>query len=363
MTCWFDRSRNPDRSWKVDQSAWSFSASYVGETPTWRIVHDLQLLRPDVIFMQYHALRYVAALLAGRSMGMKVGHRVLGESPWFQTNALRRAVKKSLLASAAFVQVPGPSTALLAQSYGVAADRVFNVHQSIDVAHYASAMLLRQRESHHTEGHRFLYVGRLCRGKGLDLLLDAFLDVERSYPDSRLTIVGDGVLMAHARERARHSQRIDFAGFIDKTDLVHYLAEAHTLVFPTLGDPYGLVVDEAIAAGLRVVASSAAGDIEVRLEKGRGRLVRAGDADALKEAMVSEIVRGPVRSDAFSAGSLGTAGWLPAPHEVWVSDVMHLVQTVSERPPPGGWPSFAFRALGVGLRGIASSLARCRRTG
>jgi glycosyltransferase involved in cell wall biosynthesis len=59
-------------------------------------------------------------------------------------------------------------------------------------------------------------------------------------------------------------------------------------VFPTLGDPYGLVVDEAMACSLPVISTSAAGEIEVRIDEGvNGFIVPPGDADTLANRMLS----------------------------------------------------------------------------
>ena len=78
-----------------------------------------------------------------------------------------------------------------------------------------------------------------------------------------------------------------FVGFKQKPELPRYYALADVFVFPTLGDPYGLVVDEAMACSLPVISSSAAGEILERVEKGiNGYIVPPEDSGALAERML-----------------------------------------------------------------------------
>jgi glycosyltransferase involved in cell wall biosynthesis len=77
--------------------------------------------------------------------------------------------------------------------------------------------------------------------------------------------------------------------FIQQSELLPVLAGADVLIFPTLGDPYGLVVSEAMAAGMAVISTSAAGEIAERLTDGpgspRGMIVPPGDPAALASAV------------------------------------------------------------------------------
>ncbi len=76
---------------------------------------------------------------------------------------------------------------------------------------------------------------------------------------------------------ARGIRNVSFVGFIQKRELPRYYALADVFVFPTLGDPYGLVVDEAMACGLPVISTSAAGEIHDRVEDGvNGYIVPPG---------------------------------------------------------------------------------------
>jgi glycosyltransferase involved in cell wall biosynthesis len=63
-------------------------------------------------------------------------------------------------------------------------------------------------------------------------------------------------------------------------------AASDVFVFPSLGDPYGLVVDEAMASGLPIVASAAAGEIDVRVKNDvNGYIVPPSDSSTLRDRM------------------------------------------------------------------------------
>jgi glycosyltransferase involved in cell wall biosynthesis len=100
-----------------------------------------------------------------------------------------------------------------------------------------------------------------------------------------LLIVGDGVDLARYTERESDTEGVRFAGFVQPAELPEWYGLCDVLAFPTHGDPNGLVVEEALAAGLPVIVSDAAGDIRARVPQSVGRVFPVGDVEALAEAM------------------------------------------------------------------------------
>lgn len=101
-----------------------------------------------------------------------------------------------------------------------------------------------------------VFIGRLAPGKGIETLLRAW-DRASSRPsfDLRLTVVGDGPLAALAQEAAPRS--VDFVGWIDKDEVRQRLLEARAFVFPSEWyEPFGMVLLEAMSAGVPVVATT-----------------------------------------------------------------------------------------------------------
>jgi glycosyltransferase involved in cell wall biosynthesis len=131
-----------------------------------------------------------------------------------------------------------------------------------------------------------IYVGRLVTEKGLWPLLEAF---ERQHSAAKLKIVGEGPLRSEleARVRERGLQgRVELAGFIPHERLRAELIGAAAAVVPSIWqEPLGLVVLEALACGLPVIASAVGGIPEMVRDGENGLLVPPGDASLLAAAI------------------------------------------------------------------------------
>lgn len=136
-----------------------------------------------------------------------------------------------------------------------------------------------------------LFVGRLERRKGLPVLLEAFRTVKRKFPTARLEIVGpDGGLRRQVEDYiGRH--RLDgvaLAGFLPDEELVRRYRQAWVFCAPaTGGESFGLVLLEAMAAGLPVVASDIPGYREVAGPGSGALLVPPRDPATLAEVLVN----------------------------------------------------------------------------
>jgi len=99
--------------------------------------------------------------------------------------------------------------------------------------------------------------------------------------------VGDGPDKVRSSHFVRaHGLNVGFAGFRQRADLPRLYAAGDVFVFPSLGDTYGLVVDEAMAAGLPIISTTAVGEIRERVVDGvNGYLVPSNDPGELAEAM------------------------------------------------------------------------------
>lgn len=130
-------------------------------------------------------------------------------------------------------------------------------------------------------GIRFLFVGNVKFAKGIDLLLSTFASLDQK--GKRLSIAGavaePGLLPSPLPEG------VEVLGKLDRDALARAYASADILVLPSRSDGFGLVVAEAMLAGLPVIVSSATGAKDVVAHGENGWIVDAGSVPALQEAM------------------------------------------------------------------------------
>ena len=122
---------------------------------------------------------------------------------------------------------------------------------------------------------RLLSVGRLIRRKGIQHLIRALAAMRPVRRPVSLTIVGSGPEEAELRALAQSLgvRGIRFAGFADQNELPAYYAAADVFVFPTLEDPYGIVLLEAAASGLALIASEYAGATQDFVRDGESGMI------------------------------------------------------------------------------------------
>jgi len=154
-------------------------------------------------------------------------------------------------------------------------------------------------------GKRLIFVGRLDPVKGAPLLIEAFARILPAHPEARLTIVGDGSSRAGAEARARElgvTAAVTFAGFRSQPEVARMLEEADLLVLPSFAEGVPVVLMEAMASHIPVIASRVAGVQELVEDGVTGFTVPPGDVATLAERI------GRILSDPEAARAMGAAG-------------------------------------------------------
>ena len=134
-----------------------------------------------------------------------------------------------------------------------------------------------------------LYVGRVAHEKNIEFLLDAVDLARKSLPDLLLVIAGEGPALSALRDSVvsrRLSQNVQFLGYLNRrNELPDCYAAADVFTFASRTETQGLVLLEAMAAGLPVVALAAMGTIDI-LGARRGALVPDDDPSAFALEML-----------------------------------------------------------------------------
>ncbi|MFJ5219072.1 glycosyltransferase family 4 protein [Streptomyces sp. NPDC088354] len=184
---------------------------------------------------------------------------------------------RSMRAAAGVIVLTEEQGAFVRDTYGVRADRVFVVPNGVGAGYFMPVRETARRPL------RLLYVGRLSAQKNVARLLEAAALLQEPV---RLRIVGDGELRekleAHAAELGLRN--VEFSGGLLGEDLVRAYADADAFVLPSDREGMPLVVLEAMAAALPVIATDVPGTAE--LLRGVG-LLAAPEPAALAAAIDS----------------------------------------------------------------------------
>lgn len=174
--------------------------------------------------------------------------------------------------------VPGERQRQLAQKLGYTGSSCWTGYYSCDWSHFAEVY----SEKITTEPS-FLYVGRYVEEKGVDVLTDAYrayrAHVEEPWP---LVTAGAGPL----EDLLEETDGVENRGFVQPDRLPTLMTEAGAFVLPSRFEPWGVVVQEAAAAGVPVLCSTASGAGVHLVQDGyNGYQIEVNDAQHLAQCM------------------------------------------------------------------------------
>jgi len=129
-----------------------------------------------------------------------------------------------------------------------------------------------------------LYVGRVSREKGLEMLAETFRELVDSGASIALAVIGDGPYR-EKMEAVLTGYPCLFTGYLAGEQLQRGYASADLFVFPSATDTFGNVVLEAQASGLPVIVSDQGGPRELMVDGETGVVFRAGSKDSLASAI------------------------------------------------------------------------------
>jgi len=288
-----DRPRMTDRVGRATLG----EANQVRHLRSWEVAHTaiipglpLELLTmPRSATVHLHVSQafvpeavYVAHLLRGLPY---VAHLHIDVGPSGRAGVLLRAYKplvlRPILRSAARVVVfTRAQRSAVAAKYGIAAARIAVIPNGVEETFLYSGRRLVGAKP------RLLFVGRLSPQKNLPLLLHALAGVSEHF---ETTLVGDGELEGKLRNVAASLglQNIRFHGRADGDELRDLYRSADVFVLPSEREGMPLVLLEAMAMGLPVVATDIPGIRDVIAHGTNGILVPPNDVSALRMALKS----------------------------------------------------------------------------
>lgn len=308
LTVVFSSRREPNRHWALQEGR--ARTVYLRERilnlgenkyvhVNWGVGRVLRRIRPHVVVTNGYNVTDLLVLLHARLTGARVVCQIDGTERSEQTlTRVHRLVRRLANRWTDAYAGPSESSLRLFGSFGARPDAVFWSPLAVDNDAFP-APPLEERPAD------LVFSGRLTEVKNpLFAVRVAARAAERLERRVRLVVAGSGDLEAAMREEAaRHPLLdVDFRGFVQQQELPAVYASAKVFLFPTTWDPWGLVANEAAAAGTVTVVSPEAGAAGELIRDGVEGLVLPLDEAAWTDAVV-RLLGDPEELQRLSAAS------------------------------------------------------------
>jgi len=265
----------------------------------------IKRIKPALIHAHWLIPQGVIAVLLGKLTGVPVVVTAHGGDAFALKGGILDKLKSWTVKNSCYWTSNTPATAI---AVGPSLPRPVVIPMGVDCALFAAGKPL----VHDFTGHILLFVGRLVEKKGVSHLLTAFsLLPDAMRANSCLWIVGDGTERAALEALAEQLQirrHVVFHGRIPNKALPAYYAAADVFVAPSvidsLGDTegQGVILLEAMASGVAVIASRTGGIAEIISDGNNGLLIEPANPEILKQAIEQLLVDNHLRQRLGHAG-------------------------------------------------------------
>jgi glycosyltransferase involved in cell wall biosynthesis len=256
----------------------------------------LMELKPDIIFAPATPFPEGMAAFGYRlTSGARV---VMMDDVWEHADhgsAFTKGIKRLIHKNIDGVFIPAPSHLPYYVEMGFPEERVVFGVDVVDNDYFlkrseqARADDENLRTSKKLPKNYFLFVGRFLPRKGLELLVKAYANYRQQSDQNplNLVLVGGGDYFNNIENLAKNIPGIHFVGSQFGEDLCHYYGLARVLIVPSIIDPWGLVVNEAMACSLPVIVSKGCGAAKTLVrEEENGWTFEPGDDETLTKLMI-----------------------------------------------------------------------------
>jgi glycosyltransferase involved in cell wall biosynthesis len=306
----------------------------------WGMISQLNRINPNVVLSGGY--NYLASWQAAYwAKKQRVPFILWSESTSFDRRQSYKPVelmKKHFLDYCSTFVVPGKSSSDYLLKLGVERNRVCTAPNSIDnelfsrAANAARQNELQTRTRHRLPSRYFLYVGRLVKEKGVFDLLQAYAQLEVELRRKvGLVFAGSGSDHRELESRALEISDgcIRFLDFVHREDLPEIYALAESLIFPTHSDPWGLVVNEAMACSLPIVCTGVAGCASDLVEHGwNGFIVETGDVSGLSREMTKLAENSALRMQMSARSRQRIEAYSPP---AWAEGIVQAIRSLSPK--------------------------------
>jgi glycosyltransferase involved in cell wall biosynthesis len=240
----------------------------------------------QILLMVYARLRGVKVVLSSESSAIDRNR-----------TAYKENIKKWILSQADVFFCFGKSSAHYLLRLGIPRSRIAVRHAAVIDEEIIRNNFLEAKKNVQKNGNSFVYVGRLAPEKNLEMLVRAFIRVNKTAGNEGhtwgLTFVGEGPARPVLERLALEDPKITFAGGHPWYKVPEWLAQNDVLVLPSKSEPWGLVVNEAMVCSMPVIVSSKCGCVKDIVKDGQNGFTFDPENQEDLETALEYFVRNP----------------------------------------------------------------------
>ncbi len=222
--------------------------------------------------------------------------RPIGISPFYTLfgSAYEMAVGKTVLKKADHLIAVSKWTANDVSKYNIPKNKFTVIYNAINASDFSFSHnpQVKKKLGMKPSDPLLVWVGRIIEQKGLKYLVQAMQQVTRVFPTAKLLVVGTGTELKKLKKQAAKlglTDKIVFYGAENNRKTLNDLLRGCDLfVFPSIWEPFGMVITEAMASGLPVVATKTGGIPEI-VDNKTGWLVPVRNSRKLADAIVTAL--------------------------------------------------------------------------
>jgi glycosyltransferase involved in cell wall biosynthesis len=269
-------------------------------TGLWKLIKDGKF--DGVLVYGYAYASYWIAFLAAKSAGVPV---ILGtdatrlQTPyrgWWWKKLVKRPVVQFIYRNVAdTIAVPSTATSQFLRSLGIPDEKMVLTHYTVDNDYFFKSSERADRKGKREKWRVpesapvVLYCAKLLPRKRPQDMIAAFSRLRdfdpKIYDSAYLVLAGEGPMreeLIRAADTRGIADRVRFLGFVNQLELPSVYAASDLFVLPSEHEPWGLVVNEAMACGLPVVVSDRVGArLDLVVPGVTGEIYPVGDVEAL----------------------------------------------------------------------------------
>ena len=266
------------RDWTIDQSKIQYPYTLLFSDAidsvkqlaifkeTWRLLNRKQ---PDILILgDYSNLFGWAGMLWGWKNRKKMGF-------WFDSTYADKKrywfsekIKKLFLRPFKFGIIPGVNSKQYLETLGMDGSDIFTTGYAVDNNFYLDQYRIHKDNREHlieelnVSERNFLFVGRFSSEKNIISLLNAYNKIIENDRKWGLILVGDGPEKHAISEFIQQNEledRIHLPGFIQQSEITKYYSVSDVMILPSISEPWGLVINEAMICELPLIVSDRCG--------------------------------------------------------------------------------------------------------